>query len=52
MFVDRPRIDCSNDWLAASAGALWTLIPPTTAFLYAAAWMLLALTDLIISRAR
>ncbi|MDQ3090821.1 MAG: hypothetical protein M3R46_03995 [Actinomycetota bacterium] len=40
--------------LAASAiaGALWTLISPTAAFLYAAAWMLLALTGLIISRAR
>ena len=39
--------------LAASAiaGALWTLISPTAAFLYAA-WMLLALTGLIISRAR
>ncbi len=54
MFFDRPRIDCSNDWLAASAiaGGLWTLISPTAAFLYAAAWMLLALTGLIISRAR
>ncbi len=29
-----------------------TLVSPTAAFLYAAAWMLLALTGLIISRAR
>jgi len=40
--------------LAASAiaGALWTLVSPTAAFLYAAAWMLLALAGLIATRAR
>jgi MFS family permease len=40
--------------LAASAiaGVLWTLISPTVAFLYAAAWMLVALGGLIATRAR
>jgi len=40
--------------LAASAiaGALWTLISPTAAFLYAAAWMLIAFTGLIITQSR
>lgn len=40
--------------LAASAiaGALWTLVSPTAAFLYAAASMLLALGGLILARTR
>ena len=40
--------------LAASAiaGALWTLISPTAAFLYAAAWMLLALAGLLLTNRR
>ncbi len=40
--------------LAASAiaGVLWTLVSPTAAFLYAAAWMLLALIGLAATRAR
>jgi MFS family permease len=40
--------------LAASAiaGVLWTLVSPTAAFLYAAAWMLLALAGLLGVRAR
>jgi len=40
--------------LAASAiaGVLWTVVSPTAAFLYAAAWMLLALAGLIATRAR
>jgi len=37
---------------SATAGALWTLISPTAAFLYSAAWMLLALAGLIATRAR
>jgi len=37
---------------SATAGALWTLISPTAAFLYAAAWMLLALTGMLSTQAR
>jgi len=47
---ERPE-GAGNLAASAIAGALWTLISPTAAFLYAA-WMLLALTGLIISRAR
>lgn len=40
--------------LAASAvaGALWTLVSPKAAFIYAAAWMALALTVLATPHAR
>ena len=40
--------------LAASAlaGALWTLVSPRAAFLYLAGWMLLAVTVLVLNRAR
>ena len=40
--------------LAASAiaGALWTLICPAAAFLYAASWMLVAFSGLIITQPR
>lgn len=35
---------------SAIAGLLWTLVSPTAAFIYAAAWMLLALTAFIAVR--
>lgn len=37
---------------SAIAGLLWTLISPTAAFIYAAAWMLIALAALAATHSR